>query len=110
MEINNKRNWKRKVAGFILLAPLMILLLAGIVMLLWNAILPDIMPVSKISFWQALGILVLSKILFGGLRMGSRFKHRQPDFKNNFKEKLMNMSEEERQQFKEQWKSRCKRD
>lgn len=40
-----------------------------IVMLLWNWLLPDLFPgAHTIGYLQALGILVLSKILFGGLR------------------------------------------
>ena len=30
---------------------------------LWNGVLTDVLPVKAISYWQALGILVLSKIL-----------------------------------------------
>ena len=38
------------------------------VMSLWNVLMPDIFAVRAISFWQALGLLLLSKILFGGFR------------------------------------------
>lgn len=38
-----------------------------LVMSLWNALLPAIIGVKAIGFWQALGLLVLSRILFGGL-------------------------------------------
>lgn len=33
---------------------------------LWNGVLADVLPVKSITYWQALGLLVLSKILFGG--------------------------------------------
>lgn len=33
---------------------------------LWNALLPDILGVKAINYWQSLGLLLLSKILFGG--------------------------------------------
>lgn len=40
-----------------------------IVMQLWNCLLPDLFTgVSRIGYWQALGVLLLSRILFGGLR------------------------------------------
>ena len=42
-----------------------------IVMQLWNCLLPDLFTgVSRIGYWQALGVLLLSRILFGGLRGG----------------------------------------
>lgn len=41
-------------------------LLGFVVMLLWNGVLVDVLSVKTITFWQALGILVLSKILFSG--------------------------------------------
>ena len=40
----------------------------GVVVLqLWNWLLPPLFGVPEVSFWQALGILALSRILFGGL-------------------------------------------
>ena len=33
---------------------------------LWNGVLVDVLGVKVITYWQALGLLVLSKILFGG--------------------------------------------
>src|SRR5882672_8202484 len=53
-----------------LLAPLAILAFIAIggeiVMQLWNGLLPPIFGWRQITFWQALGILVLCRILFGG--------------------------------------------
>ena len=45
-----------------------------VVRLLWNALLPDLFGFHAVTFWQALGLLALSRILFGGfgLRGGSR--------------------------------------
>ena len=58
----------------ILLAPLAILAVVGllaiggaIVQALWNWLLPAIFGWRQISFWQALGMLALCRILFGGL-------------------------------------------
>lgn len=41
----------------------MVFLLVWVVQSLWNALLPEIIGVKAISYWQAFGILVLSKIL-----------------------------------------------
>ena len=45
-------------------------LLSFVVMELWNHLLPEVVGARTITFWQALGLLILSKILFGGFRRG----------------------------------------
>ena len=46
-----------------------IAILSGIVMLLWNAIIPELFAGARsIDYLRALGLLVLSRILFGGFR------------------------------------------
>lgn len=54
-----------KVIGIAIIAATV---LSGAVMLLWNGVLVNVLHISIISFWQAAGILLLSKILFGGFR------------------------------------------
>jgi hypothetical protein len=36
---------------------------------IWNAVMPDVFGCRRVSFWQAVGILVLASILFGGHRI-----------------------------------------
>lgn len=94
---------KRK--PFFILIPIAILfVVSGIVMLLWNSILPVVFAVKTINYWQALGILILSKILFSHFSFDKR--HRGPFMPPHLKEKFMNMTEEEKQQFKEEWEKR----
>lgn len=61
-------------------------------MLLWNWLMPLVFGLMTISFWQALGLLVLSKILFGGggHSPSGRFSRYNRDkyFKDRFKEKI----------------------
>jgi hypothetical protein len=60
-------NGKKRCLKLLLLALVGIAALAGITLLLWNWLLPNLFTGAQtINFWQALGILVLSKILFGG--------------------------------------------
>ena len=40
-------------------------------MWLWNAIMPTIFGLTKITFWQAVGINLLCSILFGHISTGS---------------------------------------
>jgi hypothetical protein len=73
-------------------------------MLLWNWLLPTIVGLPEITFLQAVGLLALSRILFGGIggmgRMAGGGTMRDfGDHINPFREKWMNMSEEERKDF-----------
>lgn len=79
-------------------------------MFLWNAILPSVITsVGALTYLQAIGLLILCRILFGGFR-GGGYRGYQ-GYKNNpaWKEKMMNMSEEEREKFKNEWRERCGR-
>src|SRR5262245_10019593 len=71
----------RKRMKLILLSPLILLVLllfiaigGEVVRLLWNWLLPPLFGWREITFWQALGLLALCRILFGGL--GSRGSYR----------------------------------
>lgn len=90
---------------FIPLFALGVFVFGEIVMLLWNNVLVPVLHVSTVTFWQGLGILVLSKILFSsfGGRGGSRH--------DNWKQRMMwnNMTAEQKEKFKEECKSRSRR-
>ena len=104
-----KRFTFKKLALFLLCFAAAVLLFGGIVMGLWNAILPAVLGVKAITFWQALGILILSKILFGGFggKRWGRGGMRGQEWRHKMKEKWENMSPEEREKFKAEWKNRC---
>ena len=57
------------VAGLVLI-PAFFTLFAAVTMWLWNWLMPAIFKLPSIGFWQAVGILLLSQILFKGGRMG----------------------------------------
>lgn len=50
-------------------------LLVWATMLLWNALLPAIFGMVTITYWQALGLLVLGRLLFGGFGRGGGMHH-----------------------------------
>jgi hypothetical protein len=91
----NKRGkiWSHLWAIPMLLA--LIVLFGLAVMALWNALLPAIAGLPEITFWQAVGILVLARILFGGLG-GAGWHH---GHKNTLKERWQNMSDKEQKAF-----------
>lgn len=103
-----KRSWLKKGLIFMAFFIAAIIVFSAIVMELWNAILPAVIGVKAITFIQAAGILVLSKILFGGFsRRGGwqRGKHNQ--WRSNMQEKFASMTPEEREKFRAEWKNRC---
>ena len=82
------------------------------VMLLWNNLLPDILFVNTITFWQAVGIFILCKILFGFGRGGGRGcgpfgGARGPWMRHKMQEKMAGMTPEERDAFKQKMRERC---
>ena len=102
-----KRFRIRKVLMVISIALVATLVFGFVVMSLWNAILPAVLGVKAISFIQALGILLLSKILFGGFGRGGFRRGPGQEWQQEMKEKWGAMSPEEREKFKAEWKNRC---
>jgi hypothetical protein len=99
---------RRKFFMIIPIVILAILVFSAIVMSLWNAILVSVLGVKAITFVQALGILVLSKILFGGFKgRGGCHGGPPPMWREKMQEKWATMTPEEREKFKAEWKNRC---
>lgn len=71
---------KKKWWIFLVAPPAMVLfgwLFGEIVMHLWNWLMPAIFGLKSITFWQAIGLLILARILVGGLGGGSNNKKRK---------------------------------
>src|SRR5688572_19456639 len=98
-----RRRRREKIPMIIFFGLVFLTAFTYLVMLLWNAILPDVLNAKPINFWQSLGLLLLAKILFGGFG-GWRHKRR---WREGMQMKWQNMTPEERQKFKEEWKERC---
>ncbi len=92
-----------KFLFFLAMAAFLLFVLGQVIMFLWNGILVEATGVKPLGFWQSLGLLALSRILVGGLRFGSR------PSRHNWKEKWMQMSDEERAAFKARWRERCEK-
>lgn len=116
---NRYRRLRFALPVFILIAALA---MGAIVQWLWNAILPAAVNFNPIGYWQAVGLFVLCKILFGGFRGpgGHRDHHKWRRFNRRFgreareeamawKRKWMNMTEEERIRFRQEMWNRRRR-
>jgi hypothetical protein len=98
-----------KILRWVVLGLAFVALLGWITMQLWNWLVPDLFTGPAISFWQALGLLVLSKILFWGFG-GKRHGHAGGYWKHRYTEKLSTLSPEERAVFKEKMMAKwCKK-
>ncbi|MGC2323901.1 MAG: hypothetical protein WA463_14820 [Terriglobales bacterium] len=100
----------RRLKRLIFIAPLAILgmllfiVIGGeIVLQLWNWLLPPLFGWRQITFWQALGLLALCRILFGGLGWrGSR----RSSFRRRMEERCEYMTPEERERFRQRFRER----
>jgi hypothetical protein len=98
------------LAGFVLF----IFLGGEVVRLLWNWLLPPLFDWRPITFWQALGLLALTRILFGGFGGRGRFRghggfrrHMSHRIADRVAARWERMSPEEREQFRQRIRERC---
>ncbi len=79
-----------------------------IVKLLWNALMPDIFGLPIITYWQAIGLLLLTHILFHGKHCGHFKSHGHGhQWRENFAEKIAEMTPEQRERFQKEWDQGC---
>jgi hypothetical protein len=92
------------IAPLAILGILVFVAIGGeIVLHLWNWLLPPLFGWRQITFWQALGLLVLCRILFGGLGL-----HRsgRSNFRRRMEQRCGPMTPEEREQFRQRMRER----
>lgn len=84
--------------------------LGYVTMFLWNWLVPDLFHGPAVTYLQALGLLLLSKILFWG--WGGKRHHAAPNeagtshWKHRFYEKFSSMKPEDREAFKAKMKAK----
>ena|SRR5882724_962516 len=100
-----------RLKRMIYIAPLAIVGMAAfiaiggeVVLQLWNWLLPNLFGWRLITFWQALAILLLCRILFGGF--GRHGFHRS-NFRRRMAERWERMTPEERERFRQGLRGRC---
>ena len=90
-------------------------LVTAVVMFLWNALIPSIIGWSVISYWQALGLIILSRLLLGGLGKWGHWRcghhhhdhfgekcEKNPEFRQHMwhmHEKMSGMSPQDRRDY-----------
>ena len=100
MRANGRWVWKGlALAGSVIVG---FAVLSAVVMLLWNALLPDLLHVPPLRYLQAAGILILSRLLFGGLR-----GHFGPWRRRAWRERWDSLTPEERERLREKFGRHC---
>jgi hypothetical protein len=80
---------------------------AAVVRLLWNWLLPPLLGWPQITFWQALGLLALCRILFGGFGLhGSGRSGIRRRMEERMAERCEHMTPEERERFRQRIRER----
>src|SRR5882672_6088143 len=123
LRISEEHNMRKRLTDLtrmtrlMIIAPLAILGIVaftaiggGVVMLLWNWLAPALFGLRLVTFWQAIGLLALCRILFGGFglgggghrnsrrRMEGRIRER---VRERMAERWEQMTPEEREKFRQ---------
>src|SRR5215470_11524682 len=94
------------IAPAAILGILLFIYIGGeIVLHLWNWLLPPLVGWRQIGFWQALGILALCRILFGGVCGHRSYR---PNLRRRMADRMADrMTPEERERFRQRWPGGC---
>ena len=90
-----KRLWMFKGLKFLVFAAVALGAMGFVVMSLWNALLPAVTSLHTITFIQALGLLLLARILFGGFR-----RHGHGRWRQHLRDRWEHMTPEQREQMR----------
>jgi len=88
--IEKKLKIQRRIA--VMIGGFMLMVLGAfffglIVMLLWNWLMPTIFNLKEITYWQAWGLFLLAKILFGGRKVGKHYGGSYDKYKRRYDRK-----------------------
>ena len=100
---SRKGMWIRRGVGIAAMGILAVAVLGYVVMGLWNGLMPPIFGLKAIHFWQAVGLLVLGRLLFGGFHRGHGHGfHRR----HHMIRRWEGMTPEEREKFRQGFRGR----
>ncbi len=97
-----------RIAKFVVMAAVFLAVIGFVVMGLWNALIPDLFKGPVLTYWQAVGLLLLAHFLFRG---PGRWRHsngwRHKFWRHRLEERFAAMTPEEREKYREEWRRRC---
>lgn len=95
-----------RILKFVAIGIVALPLFGFVIMWLWNWLVPPIFGWHVINFWQALGLFLLSKLLFGSMH-GNHGPNRR--WRHRMMERWEKMTPEEREKFRQSMGGRCGR-
>lgn len=105
----NRSFWLLRGLRFALFVALFVAAAVLLTQYLWNWLMPTLFRLPAIGLGQTLGLLVLSRILFGGLRggQGHGWARRRQQWQQRMASRLDHLGPEEREKFRQQLQHRC---
>ncbi len=110
------KNFKRKKIACVFIFIAVFAASIAVVMFLWNALIPSIIGWTTINYWQAAGLMILSRLLLGGFgRFGKFGRHSRHDRHNKdfyywhaLRAKMQDMPLSERREYiRKHMRERC---
>lgn len=96
-----------KIAACVLLVVMAIFVVGFVTMHLWNWLVPVLFSGPVITIWQALGLLLLSKLLFWGFGgKGHNYNRKRAMWRAQWNQKFSSMTPEEREAVKQRMKQK----
>lgn len=87
----------------------MVALLGGLIMWLWNWLMPQVFGLPMLTFWQSVGLLALCRLLVGNIGFGGHHHHGHGHCacggENRLRESWSSLTPEERLQIIEKHRS-----
>lgn len=94
---------KRRFFWIPLFAAAAVTLLVWVIMQLWNTVLVAVVAVRPVTFWQAAGLFLLTRLLVGGWPGGGRGRHGGgPPWRGKWQQ----MSDDDKARFKEKFRAK----
>ena len=109
----NHKLWPLRVLKFILLGILFVAVMGFVTMRLWNWLVPDLFHGPVLTFWQTLGLLLLTRLLTGFRGGGGRpgfsrkWQQHKNDWKQRMESRLAGMTPAEQEQFRQKMRTSC---
>ena len=102
-----RARWIVSMIVRVLLLVIAIVLFGQAVLHLWNWLMPSLFGLHTITYWQALGLLALSWLLFGGWRGVHGSPRHREHWRRRMRQRWEHMTPEEREKFRQSFRGGC---
>lgn len=106
----DRKFWLLRGLKFLFFATLFVAVAGFVTMRLWNWLVPALFNGPSITFWQTLGLLLLTRILFGGWGRGGRagdWSRRREAWRRKMESRMAHLTPEEQEKFRQKMQTSC---